>query len=482
MPKDLNINGDTYADVERVAASTTTGEQALYTETPTAPSILISSIPGGHCVTFVDANGEHSFNVMNGHNGGTGPIGPRGTPGTPGISPTVEVNDIVGGHRVSITDANGTKFFDVLNGSGSNGDDSINTVVPHIGVNGNWFVGNTDTGVPATGPRGEQGEQGGSSNVVAVEISQLDAASWEMLEYSVFLNGEPVTGAALDEMYRTGAVIYGFLNGYMDLYNAEGIRMGVSISGEVFQYRAADVPGRSFTDWPPFMFHTYYRGRDIMIAYVDDKWVSKSKPKHTVVELDVDYLTKAPLIYINDECINKAPYYDPVYLKNYIMSSIRHSDTIICRQLGMSFSLPDGTTVVPPLYTPFSVRFTDAYEPYFYAEQDGYIYSVTNEYPNGFVAKAEKTRAYKAAESKADNLEVDDGSLFLLSGTERISDGIPISGGVNFTTDGTLTLDPTTKVLSVNTADAPDANNTLPITAAAVHTTVGNIEVLLETI
>lgn len=37
-------------------------------------------------------------------------------------------------------------------------------------------------------------------------------------------------------------------------------------------------------------------------------------------------------------------------------------------------------------------------------------------------------------------------------------------------------------VLSVNTADAPEADNTRPITAAAVHTTVGNIEVLLATI
>lgn len=36
--------------------------------------------------------------------------------------------------------------------------------------------------------------------------------------------------------------------------------------------------------------------------------------------------------------------------------------------------------------------------------------------------------------------------------------------------------------LEVNTADAPEADNTLPITAAAVHTTVGNIDALLQTI
>ena len=31
---------------------------------------------------------------------------------------------------------------------------------PYIGENGNWWVGDTDTGVSAQGPRGEQGAQG----------------------------------------------------------------------------------------------------------------------------------------------------------------------------------------------------------------------------------------------------------------------------------------------------------------------------------
>lgn len=37
-------------------------------------------------------------------------------------------------------------------------------------------------------------------------------------------------------------------------------------------------------------------------------------------------------------------------------------------------------------------------------------------------------------------------------------------------------------VMMVNTADEPEQDNTLPITSAAVHTTIGNIEVLLSTI
>lgn len=54
------------------------------------------------------------------------------------------------------------------------------------------------------------------------------------------------------------------------------------------------------------------------------------------------------------------------------------------------------------------------------------------------------------------------------------------SGGGSFETDETLTLKD--GVLSVNTADAVEQDNTLPVTSAAVHTTVGNIEILLQTI
>ena len=54
------------------------------------------------------------------------------------------------------------------------------------------------------------------------------------------------------------------------------------------------------------------------------------------------------------------------------------------------------------------------------------------------------------------------------------------ASGVDFTTDDTLSFE--NGVLSVNTADAVEADNTLPVTSAAVNTTVGNIEIILSTI
>ena len=49
-----------------------------------------------------------------------------------------------------------------------------------------------------------------------------------------------------------------------------------------------------------------------------------------------------------------------------------------------------------------------------------------------------------------------------------------------FTTDKSLTLKD--GVLSVNTTDDAEEDNTLPISSAGVHTQIGNIEVLLKTI
>lgn len=56
----------------------------------------------------------------------------------------------------------------------------------------------------------------------------------------------------------------------------------------------------------------------------------------------------------------------------------------------------------------------------------------------------------------------------------------PISPGVKFETDNTLVLKD--GILSVNTTNQMDQDNTLPITSAGVFATVGNIEALLKTI
>lgn len=56
------------------------------------------------------------------------------------------------------------------------------------------------------------------------------------------------------------------------------------------------------------------------------------------------------------------------------------------------------------------------------------------------------------------------------------------AGGRVYVIGHGLKLDEQTNTLSVDTAESVEQDNTLPVTSAAVFTTVGNIEVLLETI
>lgn len=99
-----------------------------------------------------------------GADGATGKDGENGAPGADGkdgVSPTVKTGSIAGGTRVTITDAEGEHTFDVLNGK--NGGEAA---TPTIGDNGNWFINGVDTGKPsrgetgATGAKGEPGETG----------------------------------------------------------------------------------------------------------------------------------------------------------------------------------------------------------------------------------------------------------------------------------------------------------------------------------
>lgn len=79
--------------------------------------------------------------------------------------------------------------------------------------------------------------------------------------------------------------------------------------------------------------------------------------------------------------------------------------------------------------------------------------------------------------------EVETGSLdpsVVAKAVEDYLEKNPPSGGVQFEINETLTLK--NGILSVNTTDQMEQDNTLPITSAGVFATVGNIEALLKTI
>ena len=71
----------------------------------------------------------------------------------------------------------------------------------------------------------------------------------------------------------------------------------------------------------------------------------------------------------------------------------------------------------------------------------------------------------------------------LSSAKEQLSAklGVSIRVGGSFSLGHALMWDEQGR-LAVQVADEAEADNTLPITAAAVHTELGNIEILLQTI
>ena len=72
--------------------------------------------------------------------------GGAGADGEDGFSPIAKVTQTEDGAVISITDADGTTTATVTNGKDGN-----DGTTPHIGSNGNWYIGETDTGVPAAG-------------------------------------------------------------------------------------------------------------------------------------------------------------------------------------------------------------------------------------------------------------------------------------------------------------------------------------------
>ena len=87
--------------------------------------------------------------------GADGAPGKDGEDGADGFSPTVSTVSISGGTRVTITDAEGEHTFDVLNGK-----DGGEAATPEIGENGNWFINGEDTGKPSRGADGADGAKG----------------------------------------------------------------------------------------------------------------------------------------------------------------------------------------------------------------------------------------------------------------------------------------------------------------------------------
>ena len=163
-------------DTPLVVIEGTKGDPGAPGKDGVSPTVSTAATTGGTKVTITDAKGSHEFVVKDGAKGADG------SNGKDGVSPTVSTAATTGGTKVTITDAKGSHEFVVKDGAkgadGSNGKDGTNGkdgadgkpgasgadgITPHIGDNGHWYLGTTDTGKPsrgATGPKGDPGTPG----------------------------------------------------------------------------------------------------------------------------------------------------------------------------------------------------------------------------------------------------------------------------------------------------------------------------------
>lgn len=81
-------------------------------------------------------------------------------------------SDLGGAVNEALAQAKGSGEFD--GADGKDGEDGADGITPHIGANGNWFVGNTDTGKPS---RGVEGQSGTSVTVSTVSESHASGGT-----------------------------------------------------------------------------------------------------------------------------------------------------------------------------------------------------------------------------------------------------------------------------------------------------------------
>lgn len=103
-------------------------------------------------------------------------------------------------------------------GSGTAGADGEDGITPHIGANGHWFIGDTDTGVSAQGPAGATGATGATGPAGADGTSKIHFGNYTgngnmMQQIALGFNAQcvilfPQDGAQYKNGYHYGGMSY----------------------------------------------------------------------------------------------------------------------------------------------------------------------------------------------------------------------------------------------------------------------------------
>ena len=101
-----------------------------------------------------------------------GKDGAKGDKGETGTTPQLKIGE---DNLWQVSYDNGATWVSLgVKATGAAGKDGTNGLTPHIGENGNWWLGNTDTGVSAKGPKGDTGAKGADGVSPTATVTQTD--------------------------------------------------------------------------------------------------------------------------------------------------------------------------------------------------------------------------------------------------------------------------------------------------------------------
>lgn len=165
---------------------------------------------GGVNIRLLTPTGENSAEVTqlklydgkNGTNGSSPKIGSDGFWYVGSTATGVKAR----GDDYVLTDADKQEIAEIaaelvdVSGGGGSGEPGKDGITPHIGANGNWFIGETDTGVKA------QGEDGNDYVLTDVDKQEIAEQAAELVEVPEGGGGIDVSGATVGQTVKIAAV------------------------------------------------------------------------------------------------------------------------------------------------------------------------------------------------------------------------------------------------------------------------------------
>lgn len=146
-----------------------------------------------------------------------GKDGAKGDKGETGITPQLKIGK---DNLWQVSYDNGATWVSLgVKATGDAGKDGKNGLTPHIGKNGNWWLGDTDTGVSAKGPKGDPGPQGPAGEIpedypqIREDVSKLkeDTAALKKRQ-NVLVGSETGNPASCNDAFAAplcGLTVYG---------------------------------------------------------------------------------------------------------------------------------------------------------------------------------------------------------------------------------------------------------------------------------